>query len=112
MSFIPFRIGGMFKGLEGMHHIWYDHPITLYGIIVLSVYKVTGYFLFWDIDFPESFFALPRPGDERSYMRPLVDSTEMMQPSLDMLNPTLDNPTLDEFLDRLEPMESMNEQID
>ena len=40
-------------------------------------------------------------------MRPLVDSTEMMQPNLDMLNPTLD-----EFLDRLEPMESMNEQID
>ena len=59
------------------------------------------------IDFSESFFALPRPGDERSYMRPLVDSTEMMQPNLDMLNPTLD-----EFLDRLEPMESMNEQIE
>ena len=43
---------------------------------------------------------IPRPGDERAYMRPLVDSAEMLQPNLDMLNPTLDD-----LLDHLEPME-------
>ena len=43
---------------------------------------------------------VPRPGEERAYMRPLVDAAEMLQPNLDMLNPMLDD-----FLDRLEPME-------
>ena len=44
--------------------------------------------------------VVSRPGEERAYMRPLVDAAEMLQPNLDMLNPMLDD-----FLDRLEPME-------
>ncbi|XP_019848726.1 PREDICTED: MLX-interacting protein-like isoform X2 [Amphimedon queenslandica] len=52
-------------------------------------------------DFPDLFMnVIPRPGDERTYMRPLVESAEMLQPNLDMLNPTLDD-----LLDHLEPME-------
>ena len=46
-------------------------------------------------------FALPHPVDERSYMRPLVDTADMMQPNLNMLNPTLD-----EFLDSLDSVDS------
>ncbi len=35
---------------------------------------------------------IPRPGDERSYMRPLVESAEIIQqqPYLGMLNPQVD----------------------
>ena len=34
---------------------------------------------------------IPRPGDERSYMRPLVDTAEIIQqPYLGMLNPHVD----------------------
>ena len=55
------------------------------------------------IDFPDLFMnVIPRPGDERTYMRPLVESAEMLQPNLDMLNPSLDD-----LLDHLEPMEGI-----
>jgi MAX-like protein X len=53
-------------------------------------------------DFSDIMFDFPRQGDERSYMRPLIESTEMLQPNLETLNPTLE-----EFLSRLEPMEVM-----
>ncbi len=51
-------------------------------------------------DFPDSIFMdIPRIGDERSYMRPLVDSAEMIhQPYLGMLNPHVGESAL-------EPME-------
>lgn len=58
-------------------------------------------FISFLLDFPDLFMnVVPRPGEERAYMRPLVDAAEMLQPNLDMLNPMLDD-----FLDRLEPME-------
>lgn len=49
-------------------------------------------------DFPDTLFDIPRPGEERAYMRPLVDTVDLLQPNLVMLNPTLDEL-------RFEPME-------
>lgn len=44
------------------------------------------------LDFPEALLMdISRPGDERSYMRPIVESAEIIQqPYLGMLNPHID----------------------
>lgn len=87
LNLFRFRFANIFQSLDGKDSI-FSPNLRLFFLLSFTV------------EFSESVFGFPRPGEDRSYMRPLIESSAMMQPNLEPLNPTLDD-----FLERLEPME-------